>query len=290
MSTPPAVSLPRGVEAINISTPRGQFAALQATPPAPVGRHAAAARTIVLLPGWTGSKEDFAVLLPLLAQRGWQAVTYDQRGQYETYGDPAADYSLEGLAADAHAVLDVVAPGAAADLLGHSLGGLVAQWAALVAPERWRSLVLFCSGPGAFADPEKVQLLRTTVDALRTLPLEQVYEAKVRHDNAAAQPAGPPPEDVQAFLRRRFLRNSPVSLTALTTHLVEAPDRVEELRRLPIPVHVVHGAEDDGWPVAVQGEMAARLGAPAHVVADAGHSPNVENPVATADLLATLLG
>jgi pimeloyl-ACP methyl ester carboxylesterase len=158
----------------------------------------------------------------------------------------------------------------------------------LAAPDRWRSLTLMCTGPGAFPDPAKAELLRTMVDAIHSRPLEEVYEEKVRHDAARSREAPPSPE-VRQFLRRRFLRNSPASLAALTTHLVEAADRIDAVAALTLPRHVVYGEDDDGWPRAVQDEMARRLGVPAQVIPDAGHSPNVENPTATADLLSKLL-
>ena len=44
--------------------------------------------TALLVPGFTGSKEDFISVLPLLAADGWRVVTYDQRGQYESAGTP----------------------------------------------------------------------------------------------------------------------------------------------------------------------------------------------------------
>jgi hypothetical protein len=78
VSTPPTLDLPPGVESTILTTARGDFAALRTTdrPSSSDGsghaRHVA--RSIVLLPGWTGSKEDFVVLLPLLAERGWDAV------------------------------------------------------------------------------------------------------------------------------------------------------------------------------------------------------------------------
>ncbi|MPZ95677.1 MAG: alpha/beta fold hydrolase [Propionibacteriales bacterium] len=282
MSTPPFLDLPAGVDALTLSTARGPFAALAARPPRPHG-------VVLLIPGWTGSKEDFIALLPLLSGDGWQAVTYDQRGQYESPGGPDDDYSLAGFGADAQAVADAVAPGEPVHLLGHSFGGLVAQQAALGAPDRWHSLTLLCTGPGAFPDQGKVALLRSTVEALRTRPLAEVYQVKIENDRARARPGGPPPEPIERFLRHRFVSNSAVSLGAMTEHLTSAPDRIDEVAALRLPVHVVYGEDDDGWPVATQQQVAERLGVTPHAIAGSAHSPNAENPTALADLLTRLL-
>src|SRR3954465_12225998 len=55
--------------------------------------------TVLLLAGYTGTKEDFAPCLRPLCRAGYRAVALDRRGQYESPGpaDPAA-YSVAVLA------------------------------------------------------------------------------------------------------------------------------------------------------------------------------------------------
>ena len=78
---------------------------------------------VLLVPGYTGSKEDFWHLLPLLARAGHPAVAIDLRGQYESGGpEDAAAYSLEALAADVELV--AAEP---THLVGHSFGGLICR-------------------------------------------------------------------------------------------------------------------------------------------------------------------
>ena len=67
--------------------------------------------------------------------------------------------------------------------------------------------------------------------------------------------------------------------------LTTVVDRVGELAARGIPTLVAHGAVDDAWPIPVQEHMAYRLGARYEVIADAGHSPAVENPELTAATL-----
>ena len=132
MSTPRTLTLPEGVEATGIETPAGTFAAH-------VVRVSRPAAHVLLIPGWTGSKEDFTPLLPLLAAAGFDATAYDQRGQFETVGRPGDDYTLDGFAADAHALASVCSEDSS-HLMGHSFGGLVAQQAVLATTSAWRSL------------------------------------------------------------------------------------------------------------------------------------------------------
>ncbi|MGW2853842.1 alpha/beta fold hydrolase, partial [Streptomyces sp. NPDC001215] len=81
MSRPPSFVPPPGVRAHRLATERGEFAVLMAD--------AATSRvkgTALLLPGFTGSKEDFIVVQPLLAAAGYRTVAVDGRGQFESPG------------------------------------------------------------------------------------------------------------------------------------------------------------------------------------------------------------
>ncbi|HEX6197573.1 MAG TPA: alpha/beta hydrolase [Jiangellaceae bacterium] len=275
MSTPRSLDLPKGVRPGRIVTSRGDFAALVADPPA--GDRPA----VILVPGWTGSKEDFAAVLAPIARAGYQAVSIDQRGQFETAGkDDEGAYTLDGFGADLRAL--IAACGGRAHLVGHSFGGLVVRTAAIADPPAVASVTLLCSGPAAL--PAEVHpLLDALADAIGNVGLALAWKAKRAHELANGTPAVP--DDIEAFLARRFVTNHPVSLQAMTRLLTSAPDLVSELRATEVPVQVVFGADDDGWPLDTQREMAARLNAPVHIIEDAGHSPAVEQPEATATTL-----
>lgn len=81
------------------------------------------------------------------------------------------------------------------------------------------------------------------------------------------------------------MRTSVDSLLGAIDILADPADSTPELAVTALPVLVAHGAHDDAWPQEWQRTMAERLGARYEVIAGAGHLPNQENPVATADLL-----
>jgi pimeloyl-ACP methyl ester carboxylesterase len=272
------LTLPDGVRPATLETDRGSFATLMAVPElgTPLG-------TVLLVPGWTGSKEDFTPLVDHLCRYGWRTVAVDQRGQYETPGpaDPSA-YTLEELGADVVAMSKAL--GGYSQLVGHSFGGLVAREAVLIDPSVFSTITLLCSGPAALTDEVTVQGLGMLAYGLDNLPIERVYDLKQEHDSKGPDYVAPP-EEIAAFLRERFIGNVPMSLAEITRRLLDAGDKTEQLAKTGVRTQVVYGETDDGWPIPAQRSMAERLGVEPQVVPDAGHSPAIEQPAATARLL-----
>ena len=111
--------LPEGITPGTVEIPGGPLALLD-TGPGPRG-------TVLLVPGFTGSKEDFRLLLLPLAEAGFRAVAIDQRGQHDSAGpDDEAAYSTEVLAADLLQVAKALGDGPV-HRVGHSFGGLVGR-------------------------------------------------------------------------------------------------------------------------------------------------------------------
>ncbi|MFF6787143.1 alpha/beta fold hydrolase [Streptomyces sp. NPDC012510] len=278
MSRPPSLVLPPRTRARRLQTDRGVFAALDGAPPNDVPR----AGTVLMVPGFLGSKEDFLPLLAPLSAAGYRTVAVDGRGQHESEG-PADEsaYDQDELAADVLAWTAALED-PSVHLLGHSMGGLVARAAVLscAPPYPWASLTLMSSGPAAVqpAQRKRVQLL---IDWLPVLSKEALWQ-EIRKQ--AARDAELPP-DIAHFLHRRWLNTVPEQLTATGRRLVAEPDRVADLAAVPLPKLVLSGTDDYAWPVDWQTDMATRLAASRAVIQGADHSPQVERPEQTADAL-----
>ncbi|QMU75208.1 alpha/beta fold hydrolase [Streptacidiphilus sp. PB12-B1b] len=282
MSTPPFLTLPASARSVRLTTARGGFAALRSSPSAGPVRG-----TALLLPGFTGSKEDFIALLEPLAAAGFEVVAVDQRGQYQTGGpDEDAAYTLGALALDLRAVTDAVGGGRPLHLLGHSFGGYVVREALLRAAADsdrlpWDSLTLMSTGPGAVCPDEagRAELLVSVLPPV--MELEAVWQAMRQMEQQAGTLPVTTPE-VTDFLHRRWLANVPAALRVTGRQLTVEPDRVEALAGVALPKLVLSGERDYAWPVEEQQKMAQRLGAGYAAVPGAGHSPNAEQPARTA--------
>ncbi|MGW0576671.1 alpha/beta fold hydrolase [Streptomyces sp. NPDC002920] len=280
-STPSPFPTPPGADAYRLPTARGDFAVVDS----PVATGVEPRGVALLLPGFTGSKEDFHLLHEPLAARGYRVVAVDGRGQNET-GGPADDespYAQEELARD------VLAQAAALDtplhLVGHSLGGQIARAAVLLDHSPFVSFTLLSSGPAEISESQK-QRVKLLHDALTVMTMPEVW--------AAILAMGPPEEvggPVRGFggpeqLRLRWLNHRPAQLLATGRQLCTEPNRVGELAAVPLPLHVLSGAYDDTWPVTILDGMAVTLRAQRTVIPGAEHSPNMERPLPTAQALA----
>jgi pimeloyl-ACP methyl ester carboxylesterase len=246
----------------------------------------AARGTVLMVAGYTGSKEDFAPLLAPLSEAGWRVVALDQRGQYESPGpdDPSA-YSVTELGADLLAVGAVLREetGEPLHLVGHSFGGLVSRAAVLADPATFTSLTLLGSGPSQLTGrrADLLDHLGPLLDAGGVAAVHEALEAVAMTDPKAQAVPAPTRE----FYSRRFLRNSEAGLRGMAEAMLNEPDRVAELRATGVPVLVAHGEADDAWLPHVQEDMAQRLGARHEVILNSIHSPAVENPRRTLEVL-----
>jgi pimeloyl-ACP methyl ester carboxylesterase len=281
----PSQLTPNGADRVDLAGRYGPVAALRrrtvnTTEPRP---------TALLMPGYTGSKEDFAPLLDPIAAGGFDAIAIDLPGQYESSGpDDEAAYlpsALGGVIAEL--VGKLAADGGPVVLLGHSYGGLVAR-AAVLAGAPLAGLTLMCSGPSELPEGLRRQVLDMGEPAMRKHGMAAALQLREQLDAMNPGPGLTPA--LRAFHRERFLRSLPAALLGKARALRTEPDLVSSLARVlhtsGIPSLVCCGEFDDAWPVSTQRDMADRLDADFAVIPASRHSPNTENPDA---LLATLL-
>lgn len=118
-------------------------------------------RTVVLVHGWMASGAIFDELIEVLDLEGLTLIIPDLRGTGDSERSRGG-YSLERYARDVLAIVE--AEGVQRfTVMGHSMGGQIAQWIASEAPARVSGLVTICSVPasGAPLPPEARALFST---------------------------------------------------------------------------------------------------------------------------------
>ncbi len=304
MSTPLSTVLPRCARRVDLPLPNGPLAAIEARPDRP------AVAATLMVPGFTGSKEDFLHILEPLTAAGVHVLAIDQRGQCDSTGlaDPAGyaesgaagqGYGSSVFASDIRALVRRLAAETQqpVHLLGHSFGGHTVREAVLGAhfdaeaeagqgPSRGgllplASVTFLDSGPAAVlgkASRDRLELLLSVADQLT---LRQIHELSPMDQH--------PDPHVSAFLLHRWLANDPGSIFAMARRLLHEPDRTDDLKALldawNLPCLIMTGIDEDVWSAQLLRETADRLGAEFAVIPGAGHSPNTDQPGLVADSL-----
>ncbi|ACU95734.1 alpha/beta fold hydrolase [Saccharomonospora viridis] len=267
---------PHGADRVELPGVYGPVAALQGPQPTDP------AATVLLVPGYTGSKEDFAPLLDGIAEAGLLPVAIDLPGQYESPGpDDESAYGPAQLGKSVAELVTALSAERPVLLLGHSYGGLVAR-AAVLAGAPVAGLTLLCSGPSALPPGPRYTALSIGEQLLRTQGVEACYALREQLTAQLSPQIPPPPPELARFLRERFVSTSAASLLGMADALRNEPDLVPDLatalREHDIPALVVAGEHDNAWSVPSQRDMAQRLGVEFVAVPGAAHSPNTEAP------------
>jgi 3-oxoadipate enol-lactonase len=207
----------------------------------------------------------------------FRVITVDTRGHG---GSPVPDgpYRLEDLARDVLETLDDLGV-TRASFAGVSLGGAIAQWIALHAPERVAALALLCTS-ARFGDPEPWLERAATV---REGGAQAVADAVVGRwftaDFADAEP-----ETTRRM--RDLIASTPAEGYAGCCEAISTWDVVDQLGGITAPTLVVSGVEDPATPPEHQQILADGIpGARLESITDAAHLASFQRPEVVTPLL-----
>ncbi|CUU56889.1 2-succinyl-6-hydroxy-2,4-cyclohexadiene-1-carboxylate synthase [Parafrankia irregularis] len=265
---------------------------------------------VVLVHGIAGTTADWARVAPDLAATR-RVIAYDQRGHGASdRADGRSSYTFDLLLTDLLALLDTLGL-TAVDLIGHSMGGVVALRCALEHPGRVRSLVLVdtAAAPaaatggvarrvvsalleGAAAVSSAVHAARDPAPTTEATTETSAAEATTGEGRRAVGGQGAPAivdEPVRSVhaggsaadrALAGFDQLDPEALVALGRELGAYPSMVDRLGEIACPATVVVGEHDTTLRASAaalaQGIPAAHLA----VIADADHSPHASRPLA----------
>lgn len=187
--------------------------------------------------GMSGSTWDQIAQKALAA--GYRTLTYDQRG-FGQASLPPAPYSIVDLADDLRVLLEHCNI-ERFHLVGHSLGGLVAQKLALAQPERILSLALICTTAhmGERAGRFAIGIAKIAELGFDTVAANATLKAQIEQILAEGFPWGPPPF---AMFRRGLEKPNPAQ--AMAWRAMVGFSVKEQMAKFAKPTLVTHGTHD----------------------------------------------
>lgn len=235
---------------------------------------------VLVLHGWFGDETSFAPLQEALSLDEFTYVFMAYRG-YGLSKQQRGDYTMPEIAADALALADEL-EWESFSLIGHSMGGMAAQRVLADAPRRVRKLVAITPVPasGVPFDPDSWKLFE---GAARSL------------DNRRAiidfSTGGRLSKSWIDRIARYSAETSTVEAFAAYLQSWARTDFSAAIKGNPVPVKVIVGAHDLALTADVMRAtyLAWYPNAELEIMANAGHYPMNETPVALATSIEAFL-
>lgn len=229
-------------------------------------------RPLVLISGLGYSSWQWHKMVPLLAEK-FKVIIFDNRGVGQS-SKPAGLYTAAMLAADTAGLLDALQIEKAV-IVGHSMGGFVAQALALDFSDRVEKLIL-CSTN--FGGPHHVPV---TQEAMKVLT-DVSSDAQTRFKNGLLVSTAPGwaeknPQMIEEWIRWRVA--NPIEPAPYQSQMAvglgllpEAASFENKLARLNVPTLILTGAHDKVVPPANADLLSQKIaGSRVIIFPDAGH-------------------
>jgi 3-oxoadipate enol-lactonase len=229
--------------------------------------------TLLMLHSIGGGHLSFAPQVETLANAGYRAVAWDMPG----YGHsaPIEPYTFKGLAESCIALIEALQCEQVV-LVGHSMGGMVAQEVVARRPQLVSRLVL-CGTSPAFGKPDG-DWQREFIGQ-RTAPLDAGKSMAELAEVLVPQMIGPGslPEGVR--LATHCMGQVPAATYRRALECIVTFDRRENLGRIVVPTLLIAGEHDRNAPPAVMKKMAGAIAHSTYLeMKGVGHLQNLEAP------------
>ena len=208
-----------------------------------------------------------------LSQAGYRALAIDLPGYGDSDGAPDMDSMVQ-------AVLDVAEHIGAARtvLLGHSMGGMVAQEVAARYPQRLNGLILACTS-ASFGKADGAWQAQFVAE--RLAPLDAGLGMAGMAQKLVPGLVSPQAPAAALQIAVDVMARVPEATYRSALRAIAGFDRRAALAQIAVPTLLLAAEHDRTAPPEVMQRMAARIaGSSYHCLADAGHIANLEAPAA----------
>ncbi len=229
---------------------------------------------VFLLHGFTGNLRNWALQIPALT-REFRTVSRDHRGHVHSQKPTRPeDYSLERMLEDAYGLLEHLGI-KECYVVGHSMGGMVAQHLVLAHPEPVRALVLVDTAadmPSSLRTQERARL----VEIAREEGMEAVFEEQMSTSPMADQLRSQP--EILENWRQQFLLTSREAYIYCAQAIANREPLLDQIRAIHIPTLIICGENDDPF-LEPSHRMHERIpDSELAIISGAGHTPQIEKP------------
>jgi 3-oxoadipate enol-lactonase len=228
---------------------------------------------LLFLHGVGGGHHAWDAQLPYFSAHGYAAHAWDQPG----YGHSAVvePYDLEQVAAALERLIGSLGGGEPVVLVGHSMGGLIAQEAYARYPHRVKALAL-CFTSAAFVGGSTFarQFIAERVGLLDEGKSMAEVAARVMPAlrGSKSDPAG-------VALAERIMAHVPPATYRKALHLLTTFDRRADLPKIAVPALLVAGSEDRTAPPSIMASMQRKIpGSELVVLEGCGHLGPMDQP------------
>ena len=231
------------------------------------------APAILFLHGIGGAARAWKPQVARFAEAGYRALALDLPG----YGarSPVTAMRFEDLASDVERAVDALAL-AKPILVGHSMGGMIAQTALRRRPSGYAAAILVGTSP-AFGNPAGDFQKKFVMDRLG--PLDGGKTLPELAPSMVDAMMGPAPDAAGHALALACMSATPESTYRAAVHCLVEFDERANLPAIAIPVLCLVGENDRNAPPIVSEKMAAKIPDGTYrCLPRLGHLPNLEAP------------
>lgn len=230
---------------------------------------------LLLIHGFPLNHEMWRPQIEILAGNS-RVIAPDLRGHGQSPPTPGP-YSMDMLADDCATVLEKLGVQQPVAVCGLSMGGYVSFALFRRHPQMVAGLILVATRSGA--DTEEAKKNReNAAEKVRTEGIEPVIEGMlpIVMSSKTYQEQADLVQQVEGIMAQ----TSPDGMRSALMGMKSRLDSTPTLEMINVPTLILHGAEDQIIPVSEAEAMHAAIhGSQLKIIADAGHLPNLEQPL-----------
>lgn len=227
---------------------------------------------VLLVHGYTGNSRNWALTVPELTRR-FRTISLDLRGHgLSDKPTRREDYTIQAMADDVYGLIQSLGIGECF-LVGHSMGGIVAQHFVLEHPERVRALALVDTAAER-PNGMRMEQRRRLMAIAREKGMEAVFEEQLR-SNPAAERIQSDPRFLENY-KQQFLMTSLEAYLYCAEEMNSREPILDRLSAIQVPTLIICGEHDTPFLRPSRNLHERIRGSQLVIIDGAGHTPQIE--------------